>query len=121
MSIAIGLHLFTVLPALFIGLYIFLKQKGTPGHKMLGKVWAVLMLVTALVSFYIQRNVTFSWIHILSIVSIVSVLIAIWAIRSGRVRMHQRFMTGAYLGAVVAGGFAMFTPGRFVYEFLFGA
>lgn len=118
---AIGLHLFTVLPALFIGVYILLHQKGTPGHRAFGRVWAGLMLSTALVSFSIQRNGTFSWIHILSIVSIVSVLMAIWAIRSGRVRMHKRFMTGAYLGAVIAGVFALFTPGRFVYEFLFGA
>jgi len=119
MTTPIIIHLITVLPALITGVYILASKKGTRIHKRLGRVWAGLMLITAIDSFFIQKDGSFSWIHILSCVSISSILLALWAIRNGHSGIHQRFMLGAFIGVVVAGYFATMTPGRAVYNFLF--
>lgn len=119
MSLAIQIHLLTVLPAFLLGIYILISTKGTNRHKLVGRSWAILMLVSAFDSFYIRSNGSFSWIHILSVISITSIIIAVWAIRSGNPRTHKRFMIGAYIGVVVAGYFATMTPGRAVYAYLF--
>jgi hypothetical protein len=42
------LHLATVLPAFAIGAFQLIRRKRTPSHKLLGKIYMVLMLVTAL-------------------------------------------------------------------------
>ena len=120
MSVPIILHLTAVIPALFLGLVVLLSKKGTAIHKLLGRVWVVLMLVTSISSFFISSNGTYSIIHILSVVSIASISISIWAILNRNIRTHRGFMIGAYIGAVIAGFFATFIPGRVVYTFLFG-
>jgi uncharacterized membrane protein len=50
-------HLFTVLPAALLGAYLMLKPKGTPVHRLLGKVYMVLMLTTATLSLLIPATV----------------------------------------------------------------
>jgi uncharacterized membrane protein len=72
---------------------------------LLGRVWAGLILVTAAGSFFIRSNGAFSWIHILSVVTIVSVVWALVAIRRGRVGQHRRSMQGAYAGLMIAFAF----------------
>lgn len=119
-SFAIVLHLVTVIPALIIGLVVLFNQKGTRLHKRLGRFWAGLIVLTSIVSFFITHNGQFSAIHILSVISIASVLIAIHAIRHGNVLRHKRCMIGAYIGSVVAGIFATILPGRFLYTVFFG-
>lgn len=49
----IVLHLGTVLSAVLIGTYRLVRQKGTPGHKMLGKVYLTLMGITGMLGLYI--------------------------------------------------------------------
>jgi len=50
-SIAIQIHVAAVIPAAVLGAYLLLKPKGTSRHRLLGKIWLSLMLVTALSSF----------------------------------------------------------------------
>ena len=45
------IHLATVLPCFLIGAWLLLRRKGTTVHKRLGRVYAVLILFTALVTF----------------------------------------------------------------------
>ncbi|MGH1427621.1 MAG: DUF2306 domain-containing protein [Arenicella sp.] len=117
MDVAIFLHLLTVIPALMLGLFILTKRKGTPTHKLIGRLWVVLMLCTSIISFFIQHDGVFSWIHLLSVISISSICIALWGIRTHRIRIHRGFMIGAYIGSIVAGIVALSTPGRFLYDF----
>lgn len=68
--LAIQIHVAAVVPAAIIGLVIFLRRKGTKLHRALGRVWIVLMIATAISSFFIhQINLVggFSPIHLLSI------------------------------------------------------
>ena len=60
-KLPIIIHVATVLPAIPLGGYLLLAPKGTPLHKMLGKVWLILMLVTATSAIFIQSNGGFSF------------------------------------------------------------
>jgi uncharacterized membrane protein len=118
--VALAIHVATVIPALFLGGFVMFGRKGTPLHKMLGRIWAMLMMITAISSFWLQGLVGgIGPIHIFSVLTIVSIPRAIWAIRKGNVRVHQRAMTGPYIGLVVAGLFS-FMPGRLMGMLAFG-
>ena len=121
-SAVIGLHLFTALSALGLGIAVLSMTKGTARHRFLGRVWVGLMLAVAISSFWIQElraGQGFSPIHLLSIWTLISLAVAIWAIRTGRRRVHRNFMIGTFIGVVAAGAFTML-PGRIVGTFLFG-
>lgn len=110
-------HLVTVVPALLIGSIVLLRRKGTRSHRGWGRVWVVLMIATALVSFGIQRS-GLSWIHALSVVSLASVSLGLLAARQRDWALHARCMIGGFSGAAVAGVFAMAMPGRFLHSLL---
>lgn len=109
---ALFIHVGTVVPALLLGGPVLIMKKGTALHKLLGRIWAALMMTTAVSSFWLQGLVgTIGPIHIFSVITLVSIPRAIWAIRKGDVITHQRAMVGPYIGLLVAGLFS-FMPGR---------
>jgi len=112
----IALHLAAALAALLLGITVLARTKGTRSHKLLGRTWVAVMLVVALSSFWIQRD-GFSWIHLLSIWTLISLACAVWFIRRGNVRAHQRFMIGTFLGLAGAGIGAL-APGRLLSTLL---
>lgn len=119
-AFAVPLHLATVLPAVPLGLWILLRAKGTREHRLLGRVWAMLMLVTALDSLLIRDlSGSLNPIHIFSVVTLVSIPLGVWRIRRGDLRGHRQAMIGPYIGLVVAGLFAL-APGRMLGGLLFG-
>lgn len=109
-------HLAAAVLGLILGGAVLARSKGTRSHKVLGRTWVALMLVVALSSFWIVPN-GFSWIHLLSIWTLISLAAAIWFIRRGNVRAHKGFMVGTFVGLAGAGLGAM-APGRFLYQFL---
>lgn len=115
----IALHLSAALASLAVGPAILLLPKGTPLHKALGRAWALLMLVTAVSSFWILKNGQFSWIHTLSVVVLVNLGCALYSIRRGNARAHMKFMVGNYIGLVAAGIGAVAVPGRTLHFFFF--
>ena len=117
---ALWIHLGTVIPAVPLGAFVLWARKGTRGHKMAGRVWALLMLVTALDSFWL-RGLTggIGPIHIFSVITLYSIPMGIWHAWRGNIVAHQRAMRGVYIGLIVAGAFAMM-PGRFLAHLLFG-
>jgi uncharacterized membrane protein len=119
LSLPLIIHLATVLPALPLGAYVLVRRKGDSLHRMLGRIWVVLMLVTAISTFWLRTNGSLSFIHIFSAMTLISIPMAIIAIRRGNLERHRRAMTGVYIGLVVAGAFA-FMPGRLLSSWLFG-
>jgi uncharacterized membrane protein len=101
------IHLATAIASVLVGGAMFLMKKGTAQHKLSGRLWVVLMAVTALVSFAIQSRGHFTWIHILSVVVLVMLVRAVVAIRRRNIRLHQRLVVGTYTGLVIAGMFAL--------------
>ena len=117
LSPTILLHLIAAVPSMILGGVVLARPKGTIVHKLMGRVWIALMLVTAVGSFGIKSQGQFSWIHILSVVTIVSIVTGLIAIRNGRRELHLRCMRGAYIGLMIAFVFTM-APGRLLGQWM---
>lgn len=115
-----ALHLTAALASLLVGGLVLMRRKGTASHKLLGRMWVALMVTVAVSSFWLLglNRGSFSWIHILSVWTLVSLSLAVYYIRRGNVRAHKGFMVGTFLGLVGAGVGAM-APGRTIYLFFF--
>ena len=114
------LHLAFSLLALAAILAILALPKGRAAHRWLGRLAAAALVLSALTSFGIQARGHFSWLHILSVVTLVNVAYAVWAVRQGRIAAHKRAMLAGAGGLFVAGLFASFAPGRYLYGVFFG-
>ncbi|TWB18057.1 putative membrane protein [Rhizobium sp. ERR 1071] len=120
--IAIQIHVAAVVPAALLGAYLFVRPKGTPRHRLLGKIWLVLMVVTALSSFFIhQINMFygFSPIHLLSIFVLFGCWGAIANARKHNIDAHKRIVRGLYFGGIVGAGAFTFLPGRIINKVAF--
>ncbi len=118
----IAFHTVAAVTALVLGIAILLRPKGTATHKLTGRIWVAAMAITAITSFWIQElrhGDGFSPIHILSIITLATLARAIYAIRRGNVKSHQRAMIGAFAGVLIAGAFTLL-PGRIIGGWLFG-
>lgn len=124
-DLPIIIHLATVIPAVPLGAYVLWRPKGGGMHKLLGKIWGMLMIVTAITSFWIGEpgagigGTGLSFIHIFSILVLVSVPLGIRSIRKGDIAGHQKAMQGMYIGLIIAGLFS-FIPGRILGFAVFG-
>ncbi|MBE0620364.1 MAG: DUF2306 domain-containing protein [Burkholderiales bacterium] len=102
------IHLGAALFALALGAAVFLRRKGTPAHRLLGRTWVGLMLVTAISTYWIRSSGSFSWIHGLSVISLVALAFAMYFAVAGNIRRHQRIMKGVYfIALIVAGAFTL--------------
>lgn len=122
-SLAIQIHMIAAVAAFFLGAAVLWKRKGNATHKQLGKVWVLLMLVTSFTAFFIHEIRLwgdYSPIHILAVITPISMAFAIYSARKGNIHAHLTTMKAAYIGGmVIAGGFTFF-PGRLSYRMLFG-
>jgi uncharacterized membrane protein len=120
--IAIQIHVLAVTPAALLGAYILIRQKGTPWHRLLGKIWLGLMVLAALSSFFIHRLDMFhgfSPIHLLSVYVLIGSWRAIVAARSHDIRTHKRIVTSLYLGGIIGAGLFTLLPGRIMNKVIF--
>jgi len=119
------LHLATVVPCFIIGTVLLIIKKGTSTHKSYGRIYMVLMLITATITLFMPARVGptvlnhFGWIHSFSFLTLYTVPTAYWAVKKGNIKAHKRKMILLYFGAlIIAGGFT-FAPGRYLYELFF--
>ena len=118
--VALMVHLFAAVPALPLGAYVLWRPKGDAQHKLMGRIWAGMMMVTAVSSFWLQSlRGGFSFIHLFAVMTLVAIPLAIWNARRGNVRAHISGMRGVYIGLVVAGVLAA-APDRTLGRLLFG-
>jgi uncharacterized membrane protein len=113
------IHVATALLALACGTVVLMLRKGTTLHRILGRSWALLMAITALVSFGIQSSGHLSWIHGLSLLTLFVLAKAVTAVRQGQIASHLRYMRGAFIGLLVAGSFTLL-PGRMLGKLVWG-
>ena len=124
-SLAVIVHLSTVIPAVFLGPVVLMRKKGDAMHRLLGRIWAALMLVTAIASAFIRApgggiaGTGYSAIHAFTIWTLICIPLAVWLVRKGNVDAHRRMMGGLYVGLLVAGAFS-FIPGRIMGNLVFG-
>jgi len=118
----IAIHLASALIALGVGPVIFSMRKGTDLHRALDRLWAASIVVAAVSSFWIRDIgglMGFSWIHLLSVYTLWSVLAALYFIRRGNMNEHRKAMIGTFIGLSIAATLALL-PGRRMGAFLFG-
>jgi uncharacterized membrane protein len=118
-------HLATVLPAFAIGTYLMMARKGSTRHRMLGKLYMSLMLLTAVVTLFMPAQVGpkllghFGFIHAFSASVFVTVPRAYLAARRHDRRAHLGNMVGLYVGGLLIAGAFAFAPGRLLNLWLF--
>ena len=120
--LAIQVHVFTVVPAAVLGGYLLLARKGTARHRLLGRIWIALMVVTALSSFFIHaiRMIgPFSPIHLLSLITLAGCAQAVRAARRRDLPAHRRAVIGTYAGGIGIAGLFTLLPGRIMHAVFF--
>lgn len=120
--LAIQIHVVTALIALFIGIYVFSKRKGTKLHRNMGKVWVVMMALVALSSLFIHQLKVwgaFSPIHLLSIFVLGALVQAIWMARHGYIKAHKRIMVGLFSGGLILAGLLTFGRDLLMHRIFF--
>lgn len=119
----IQIHIITALLALVLGGILLWRRKGTPVHKMHGKIWVGLMAVVAISSFFINEVRSFgpfSAVHILTIVTLVSLVQIVRTARDGNIKRHQSIIKGLFYGGLVGAGLLTLIPGRIMHRIFFG-
>lgn len=121
MTPLIATHAFVALTSLLLGAWqLFVSRKGTRAHRLAGRVWVTSMLFVAISSFWITeiREGRFSFLHVLSVVTIVTVSLGMLAAVRGDIESHRGNMTGSWIGLTFAFAFAIAIPQRAVPTFV---
>ena len=114
-------HLTTVMLALALTPTMLLRRRGDRLHRWLGRVWVVAMIATALISFDVRltNRGGFSFIHLLSVWTLIQVPIIWWSARTHNVKRHRGTVRGMVTGALLIAGFFTFPFGRLLGSWLF--
>ena len=116
-------HALAALTAILLGLFQLAGPKGTPVHRVVGWGWVLLLMAVAASSFWIQifrQFGPFSWIHGLSVFTLIIVPVGVILARRHNVEGHKRTMIGIFLGALVVAGLFTLLPGRVMHAVVFG-
>ena len=120
------LHLATILPAFLLGTYLMVRRKGTPNHRLLGKIYLSLMVITAVVTLFMPAQLGarlfnhFGFIHAFSLLALYSAPTALLAARRGNIKAHRASMIGLYVGGILIAGAFTLAPGRLMHDWVFG-
>lgn len=120
--LVIQLHVYAAVSTFVLGAVILLARKGRAFHIRAGWSWVVLMAVTAGASLFITglNGDWWSWIHILSGGTLLTLPFAIMAAKKRNIVAHRAQMASLYVGGmIIAGGFT-FVPGRLMWNIFFG-
>ena len=127
-SFAVQLHVFTVVPAFFLGTWlIFFSRKGARRHRAIGYVYLTLMTITAITALFIHQipaiDIVYGFgpIHIFSIVTLSGVVGALRGAWTHNIKMHRSSMLGVYIGGLLIAGTFAFLPGRIMHALVFGS
>jgi len=116
-TLLIVTHVVGALTSVVLGGYqVWRRPKGDTRHRLLGRTWVVLILWTAISSFWIRQinEGAFSWLHVLSVVTLVTVTLGVVNAVRGNVPAHRGNMVGSWLGACGAMVAAVAVPGRMI-------
>lgn len=123
-NVLLACHLIPALSATATGAYVVAQPKGTLTHKRWGTRWSLLMLITALTSFGLTGGQFavfhgYSYIHLLSILTLVMVPLGFWAIRQRHLQLHRFTMISLFISLCITGVLAVLMKGRFLNALMF--
>lgn len=113
MTLLLVSHIFAASVGMVLGGYqLWHRPRGDGRHRVVGRVWVALMAWAAVSSFWIRdlNDGAFSWLHVLSLVTVVSLVLGVLRARQHDVRGHMGPMIGSWVGSVVAFVFAVVVP-----------
>lgn len=122
-SPVIQIHALAAIGAFGLGGFVLFRRKGDGTHRRLGRFWVILMLATAVSSLLIWQSRSFglfSPIHLLSLLTLVTLFLGVRHARRRNIRAHLITMQALYLGALVIAGWFTFMPGRIMNQVVFG-
>jgi uncharacterized membrane protein len=124
------LHFATVAPAFVLGTWLlFASEKGSPRHRLVGKIYLCLMSATAIAAVFIRSfsnlaleigGFRFGLLHLFVLLTAWSVWTALRSARAGNIGAHQGAMRGLYFGGLIFAGLLAFLPGRIMHRMFFG-
>ena len=115
----IVVHATCAAAALVLGATVLARRKGTSSHRAFGWLWVMLMATVATVSFWIYRE-RWSWIHGLSIWTLIALTYGVHQARHHRLKSHRATMISLFVGALLITGLFTLLPGRLIGQALFG-
>jgi len=120
-SLAIQIHMLVAVGAFFLGAYVLMRRKGTRAHKIAGRVFAALMIATAMTAIFIRTSPSgnFSWIHIFVPITFIGLYQVVSSIRKGNMKAHKRHVLTLYFAALLIPGSFAFMPGRTMWMLFF--
>jgi len=116
-TLLIAAHAFCATVALIVGAFNLLRRrKGDLLHRIAGWSWTAAMIFVSVSSFWIRtfNPGRLSPIHILSVITLVSLAGAIWSAARHNIASHRGFMLGSYFGLLGALVAAVAVPGRMI-------
>lgn len=124
MPVVLILHVLAALVALILGPVALYRPRRDRVHKRIGYAWVTAMATVAVSSFWLDAQILplvagFGPIHVLSVVTLVSLGWALRAIRRRHVQVHQQIMRQLYWWAIGVTGLLTLLPGRDLNRMLF--
>lgn len=121
-GLAIQLHVAAAALAIVLSAAIIFARRGSPTHKNVGRAWVAMLAIICVSSFWItgMNGTRYSWIHLLSAWTLLGLTSAVWAVRTGNIRIHKYAMISTMIGALLGAGFFAFMPGRMMSTVLLG-
>lgn len=121
-SPAVIIHSLVAFGALGLGITMFVRKKGTKSHKLIGRMFILLMALTAFSSLFIRmiNDGSFSFIHLFVPLTAFAIWETIYFIRKGNITRHKRAVQGLFFGALLIPGILSFLPGRTMWHVFFG-
>jgi uncharacterized membrane protein len=115
-------HIGTILVALILTPVNLLRRRGDRQHRLVGWIWAAALFGTAFISLFVKvlNPGHFSYIHLLSILTIVQVPLIIFYARRHDHKRHRQAVRGMVIGALLVAGFFTLPFGRLLGHWLFG-
>lgn len=113
-------HALAAALAVTLGAWLLWNRKGHRAHRVGGWIWVLLMATVAGISFAIHGPTGFSWIHGLSVFTLVTLATGVVYARRHKVQAHRANMIALYLGALVITGLFTLMPGRLLGHALWG-
>ena len=112
-------HMIAACAALLLGIVMLTRRKGDSGHRTLGWTWVALMTTVVVSSAFIRDyrmpNIAgITPIHFFTLLTAISLPLAVRAARRGNIALHRKSMRGLYIGACVVAGIFTLVPGRYI-------
>lgn len=111
-------HAVAALYVLALGPINIFRRRRDRTHRRIGYIWVGAIYYVCISSFWIQSEGGFTWLHGLSVFTLVTVSLGLRSAIRRNIPAHVGNMVGSYLGTLAAFTFAVAAPGRRIPQLL---